>query len=169
MTPGTIHFKYDSARFSFCGDTHLEATTVVYKDVTCVACKRLIFAPGGPAHRGPLVAGVKHDEGKPPLSLLPFGALEEVARVLAYGAKKYQAWNWVRVADPERRYADAMLRHFTAWQAGEGLDTESGLPHLACLACNALFLLAHGEKTRDLATGEKYLEARNGQDHGGAG
>ena len=33
--------------------------------------------------------GVKHDQGKNPLELLPFDALEEIGKVLAFGARKY--------------------------------------------------------------------------------
>lgn len=119
--------------------------TSILDRVTCEACKKA--APG-----------MKYDGEKARMSLLPFHALELVAQVMTYGARKYSPWNWTRLADAEERYANAMLRHFAAWQAGERLDSDSGLPHLACVACNALFLLAFGEKTRDLNCGKQEEE-----------
>lgn len=111
--------------------------TSILDRVTCEACKKA--APG-----------MKYDGEKARMSLLPFGALELVARVMTYGAKKYAPNNWKTLENAEERYANAMLRHFKAWQSGERLDDGpggSGLPHLAQVACNALFLCAFGEGT----------------------
>lgn len=66
-------------------------------------------------------------------------AIKNVAAVLTYGAEKYEERGWMKV-DPER-YRDALLRHYLAYCGGEDFDEESGLHHLAHLACNALFLL----------------------------
>ena len=85
---------------------------------------------------------VKGDAGKNQLDLLPFDALFAVGEVLTFGAKKYQPGNWARGSDWSR-YQAAMLRHYVAFAAGEDWDAESGLPHLAHLACDALFLLAY--------------------------
>jgi len=76
------------------------------------------------------------------MSLLPFDALEHVARVLTFGAKKYSAHNWRKGFDWER-LEDAMLRHYLAYTRYEDLDPESGELHLAHMCCCALFLLAH--------------------------
>lgn len=86
------------------------------------------------------LTGIKHDEGKPPMSLLPYPALREIARVLAFGAKKYDPHNW-RGGFKWSRIADALLRHIGAWLEGEDLDPESGLNHLAHAGCCLLFLL----------------------------
>lgn len=83
---------------------------------------------------------VKHDAGKPGVHLLPPLALVEVARVLDYGAAKYSADGWRKV-DKRSRYVAAAMRHLLAYQAGEDVDAESGLPHLAHAACCALFLV----------------------------
>ena len=87
---------------------------------------------------------VKHDTGKPMWSLLPFDAVESVVRVMTFGCKKYGPGNWKK-APPEAlpRLEDAMFRHYSAWKRGEAIDPESGLPHLAHMTCNALFLLWH--------------------------
>lgn len=85
--------------------------------------------------------GYKDDCNKPRTDLLPASALLEVSRVLAFGAKKYGAWNWQSVPDGRHRYCAAALRHIFASMDGERMDNESGLPHLAHAACCLLFLL----------------------------
>lgn len=110
------------------------SSTSVLDRVTCEACKKA--APG-----------MKYDGEKPRMSLLPFGALELVARVMTYGARKYAPHNWKRLSNGKERAANAMLRHFAAWQQGQRFDEESGLHHLAQVCCNALFLLAFDEQT----------------------
>jgi len=96
--------------------------------------------------------GVKHDEGKLDLTLIPPALLEEVAKVLMHGAAKYDRHNWVKVPDAECRYAAAMLRHIHAWQKGEILDPESRCHHLAHAACCIAFLLAFMHAGRDLGS-----------------
>lgn len=83
---------------------------------------------------------VKHDKEKIRLELLPTVALMEVGKVLTFGAKKYKDGGW-RGVDKRSRYYAAILRHAMQWNNGENTDPESGLPHLAHLACSALFLL----------------------------
>lgn len=86
----------------------------------------------------------KADKGKLLFSLLTRGLalpLRAVAAVLTYGAQKYEPESWKAVPDAARRYEDAMDRHLNQWKAGEQFDDESGLHHMAHVACNALFLL----------------------------
>ena len=90
--------------------------------------------------------GKKFDSGKLRLDLLPFDALEEVAKVLMYGAEKYGAHNWREVDNAKERYTSALLRHLSAIMQGEEVDPESGLKHIAHLACNALFLVSFDRK-----------------------
>ena len=85
--------------------------------------------------------GIKYDSGKLPMSLLPFESLEEITKVLKYGAEKYAPDNWKFVPEAMKRYEDALLRHFSAYKKGEKNDSESGLSHLSHVACNALFLV----------------------------
>ena len=86
-----------------------------------------------------LKEGTKFDSGKPDWSLLPLDAVEGVVKVMTFGAKKYAPNNWKLIKDPER-YRAALLRHMTAQQRGERIDSDSGLPHSAHIACNAIFL-----------------------------
>ena len=85
------------------------------------------------------VIGMKFDMDKPDYSLMPFGALDEVTKVLTYGAKKYDRHNWQHVADI--RYQAALMRHFSKYMQGEQNDPETGISHLAHMACSVLFLL----------------------------
>lgn len=84
--------------------------------------------------------GKKYDTGKPRMDLLPAAALEEIAKVLAFGAQKYDSWNWAR-GIAYSRLAGAALRHLFARMRGEVNDPESGLPHLAHVGCCVLFLI----------------------------
>ena len=85
--------------------------------------------------------GIKYDSNKPEYSLLPPHALEEIVKVLSFGAKKYARDNWRKLDDAERRYFDAAQRHIWAVAKGEDLDPESGLPHEAHALCCLLFIL----------------------------
>lgn len=91
----------------------------------------------------------KDDQGKVRPSLLPVGPLRAVTEVLEMGANKYSVDGWKEVPDAERRYLDALYRHLWAFQSGEEFDPESGLSHLAHLACNSLFLIYFEELRRE--------------------
>jgi hypothetical protein len=97
-----------------------------------------------PEDHGQLVThgGTKYDNGKLRMDLLPFEALEEVAKVLTFGAKKYDDHNW-RKGFKYSRLLGAALRHLSAFAQGEDFDKESGETHLAHAACCILFLLSH--------------------------
>lgn len=86
------------------------------------------------------MSGIKHDEDKPRMSLLPKVALIEVAKVLTFGAKKYEPWNWTKGFAWSRLY-DAAERHIAAHQMGTDKDEETKLSHLAHATCCLLFLL----------------------------
>ena len=92
-----------------------------------------------------LTQAIKHDQGKPPMSLLSRTALEEVAKVMAFGAQKYAAHNW-RSGFTWSRTLDAAARHLYAFIDGEDKDPESGLSHLAHAMCCLMFTLEF-EKT----------------------
>jgi hypothetical protein len=86
--------------------------------------------------------GVKLDGAKTRWDLLPWPALELVAQAFTQGASKYSDYGWKTLPDARRRYFAAAIRHAVAWVKGEKTDPESGLPHLAHLVCNSLFLLS---------------------------
>jgi len=85
---------------------------------------------------------VKKDNGKLRLDLLPFRALDEVAKVSYFGASKYGAYSYRKGMQWSRIIA-AILRHIFAFIRGEDYDDESGCLHLAHAACNLLFLIEY--------------------------
>ena len=88
--------------------------------------------------------GAKDDKAKPMAGvLLDFSrALQLVADVGTYGAKKYKRQGWVTLPEGSQRYTDALVRHLLAMDVDpDGLDKETGLPHLAHIAWNALAVL----------------------------
>lgn len=85
---------------------------------------------------------VKHDTGKVRLELLSVPAMEAIAEVMTFGAKKYAAHNWRKGFEWSRLFG-AALRHLFAALRGEDKDPESGLPHLAHAGCCIMFLLEH--------------------------
>lgn len=98
---------------------------------------------------GGLQGGKKLDSGKAPVAqgfIAYFRkAMEAVAKVSEYGAKKYAVTyseqNWRRVENAANRYADSLARHFAAHVAGEANDPESGLPHIDHVSWNANALI----------------------------
>ena len=86
----------------------------------------------------------KFDGSKPPMELLSTTALTKIAEVMAFGAQKYSANQW-RIGMDWSRLLGATMRHLTAYNDGENLDSESGLSHLAHAACCIMFLLEFEE------------------------
>lgn len=100
------------------------------------------------------VTGTKYDDAKTPLALLPPECLEEIAKVLAFGSRKYSDWNWAGGFKWSRLYSST-LRHLFAHMKGEQIDPETKLSHLAHAGANVLFLIYHelhrvGEDDRHL-------------------
>ena len=81
----------------------------------------------------------KHDQGKIMPSLVEPSFILGVASVATYGAKKYDVDNWKKCSEI-RRYKDAFLRHWLAYQNGEFIDGESGMYHLDHAAWNLMAL-----------------------------
>jgi len=81
---------------------------------------------------------------KTPLGLIPPHAMEQTAWVHKLGADKYGPWNWRETGVCASTYVNAILRHLNAWRDGEDLDPESGISHLAHIACSANILMDAG-------------------------
>lgn len=92
----------------------------------------------------------KYDEEKPRWDLVPFLEMEEVVKVLAFGAEKYGDNNWTTISDAESRYFAAAMRHLVSWKTEDRTDSESGLPHLAHAICCLLFLMAFDRGNSDV-------------------
>ncbi len=84
---------------------------------------------------------IKDDSGKVDWTLVPFEALEDMVKVLEFGAKKYDRWNWTTGGGFKwTRILGSLLRHIFAFMRGEDTDPESGLSHISHAQCNLLFL-----------------------------
>jgi len=86
--------------------------------------------------------GIKDDNGKTRLDLLPPELMVAVGDILTSGAEKYGNRNWERGMDWGRVYA-ALLRHLFAWWGGEASDPETGKSHLHHVGCCVAFLIAY--------------------------
>lgn len=79
---------------------------------------------------------MKYDAEKIRYDLIPPEVLQELAKVLTYGAKKYPENSWKNVEPFNQRYYAALERHLQAWRLGEATDAETGYSHLThALAC----------------------------------
>jgi hypothetical protein len=85
---------------------------------------------------------LKFDGEKTRVDLLDPLALEGLAKVLTFGAKKYAAHNW-RGGFKWSRLIGALMRHLFAIMRGEDIDPESSLPHIDHLGCCWMFLSWH--------------------------
>jgi hypothetical protein len=78
---------------------------------------------------------------KTPLALIPPFAMEQTAWVHKFGAERYGAFNWRDTGVCATTYVAAIMRHLNAWRDGEDLDPESGISHIAHVACSCNILL----------------------------
>ncbi len=107
--------------------------------------------------------GAKLDAGKAPMlrGLLRYfpRALSMVAQVSQYGSRKYSWGGWKTVEDGITRYGDALVRHLLE----VGADKDSGLPHAAHAAWNALahleLLLKEAEEDAEIKEERSPIEA----------
>lgn len=93
--------------------------------------------------------GKKYDTGKPRMDLLEYTSLAEMAKVMGYGADKYDTYNWKKGIDYSRLYA-AALRHLGQFWDGQDTDPETGISHIAHAGCNIMMLLWMIQNRKDL-------------------
>lgn len=97
--------------------------------------------PQNPLLQQTAVSGsaLRYNGGKLRWSLVDFDALEDMVKVLEFGAQKYADNNWKKGLKTTEIF-ESMMRHMTAYMRGEDIDPESGLPHTGHILCNAMFL-----------------------------
>ncbi len=85
---------------------------------------------------------VKKDTDKTQMYLLPPKALEGIAKIMTYGAKKYNPYNYKlgKGLNWDRLFS-ACMRHLNAWNSGEDMDPESGENHLFHAGCCIMMLI----------------------------
>jgi len=103
--------------------------------------------------------GLRYDEGKWRVDLVPPEAIIAVAEVLRVGAQKYAERNWEKSMPWQKCYACA-IRHLLKWQMGFNLDEESRLSHLWHALTNLVFLVTYEARGigEDNRPGKKVLE-----------
>lgn len=92
-----------------------------------------------------LTEGIKKDDGKVRMDLLPPELLFAVSDILAFGANKYADRNWEKGMKWGRVFG-ACMRHMWAWWGGEQNDPETGKSHLWHAATNIAFLIAYEQR-----------------------
>lgn len=86
---------------------------------------------------------------KPRLSLVPPSGLVYAALAMANGASKYGPYNWREKKVQTMIYLEACMRHILAYQDGEEVAADSGIPHLGhALAC--LLILIDAKETGNM-------------------
>ncbi len=93
------------------------------------------------------VIGMKHDGGKPPVSLVPQALIYGAARAYGFGAQKYARYNY-RLGIQASRLLDAAMRHLTEVAEGKKVDEESGLHPLDHAAAALGMLMDTLERVR---------------------
>jgi hypothetical protein len=88
----------------------------------------------------PTHKGLKFDDDKIPLDLIPYEAEEEIGKVLLAGAKKYKRANWANGLEISRLIA-AAKRHIGQFNKGIDKDSETDTLHIANAAVNLIFAI----------------------------
>lgn len=90
-----------------------------------------------------LTIGGRFDQGKTRFDLLEPYAVEQLAKVFTAGARKYADNNWLEHPMAWSRIIASLYRHLNTFQQGEDYDKETGLPHAAHVAWNAMALVSY--------------------------
>lgn len=91
--------------------------------------------------------GNRFNTNKPRVELLVPEAMEEVARVWAFGAEKYDDHNWKKGIGVTS-IIGCILRHTFKIMKGEDIDDESQCLHAAHIICNASMLIYFFRRNR---------------------
>lgn len=91
---------------------------------------------------GDVEKGLRFNNGKNRVDLVPPGPIMEIAKVFTKGSEKYADRNWEKGMSWMTVMA-SLERHMLKFKAGEDFDDETGLPHMAHIATNAIFLLEY--------------------------
>jgi len=89
--------------------------------------------------------GIKHDQDKIRLELIPPELLFAVGTILTFGAKKYADRNWEKGMKWGRVFG-GLMRHLWMWWWGEKGDPETGKSHLWHAACCIAFLITYEQR-----------------------
>lgn len=125
------------------------------KETICTDCERCMVSTK-PTNPKDAIGS-----NKIPYHLWPDTATIYGSMAFLYGAVQYGRMNYRAIGVRASIYYDACKRHLDKWFAGEDLDGDSGLPHLAhALACIAILIDAKecGKLNDDRSIKGGYLE-----------
>ena len=71
--------------------------------------------------------------------------LDNMTKVLEFGAKKYAALNYAKGMNYSR-VIDSFRRHINKIIKGEKVDQESGIDHMGHIMCNFMFILTYAKE-----------------------
>lgn len=95
--------------------------------------------------------GLRYDEGKLQIELVPPEAIIAMAEILTIGAKKYSARNWEKGMKWSKVYAP-LFRHLMKWVLGEPYDIETyekygeKHSHMKFVLWNAMALVTYEQR-----------------------
>ena len=93
--------------------------------------------------------GIRHNNGKPMVSLIDPEFILGMAEVLTEGMKKYDKHNWQKGLNFSDSY-DSAMRHLLKFWAGKDVDHETSLNELLHSATNLMFMYYHYQNRKDL-------------------
>lgn len=96
----------------------------------------------------PKKGALRYNDGKPQLSMIPYGILRETSKVLMFGSCKYSRNNWKKGMN-YTSVCDSALRHIRQFVEGQNNDQESNLSHLAHAVANLSFLMYYIDNNMD--------------------
>lgn len=86
--------------------------------------------------------GLRFNEEKPRVDLIPPEVIFSLGTTLSAGAKKYAERNWERGMNWSNTFA-SLVRHTWKFWRGEEVDEETGCLHVDLILVNAAFLVTY--------------------------
>ena len=90
------------------------------------------------------MSATRNNVGKLRWDLVDWGSVEEMLKVLEFGAIKYNPENWKKGLNREE-ILESTQRHLIQLFQKEELDQESQLHHAGHVMCNMMFYLYHAK------------------------
>lgn len=140
--------------------TKVEDNRVFYKSIAHLGGQAFTTATDLELVTASAIEGLRYNDGKPKISMVPVSAIEACAKVLMKGAEKYARDNWRKGLSYTETY-DSCQRHLQKWLEGQDFDDETGEPHLAHALTNLAFLIEfdkQGVGTDDRFKGPEKVE-----------
>ena len=86
---------------------------------------------------------LRYNEGKLDWTLLDFKSLVPLVKVMTYGEKKYNRFNWQKPCEDPRQHLQSAMRHLISLIDGEETDKESMQRHTGHIMANMMMYNFH--------------------------